>query len=103
MKNHICNRFYGISCEGPVLMEQVLKNADISILRQFLANFFSISINFTKYCLHAKFQINWTIQTEITEGRHTNLLLSSTEPHVLAGSNQAPEERGSASNHTLYQ
>ena len=30
-------------------------------------------------------------------------VLSSAEPHVLAGSNQAPEERGSASNHTLYQ
>ena len=30
--------------------------------------FFSISRNFTKYYLHAKFQINWTIQTEITEG-----------------------------------
>ena len=24
--------------------------------------------NFTKYYLHARFQINWTIQTEITEG-----------------------------------
>ena len=37
LKNHICNRFYGISCEGPILMEQVLKNADISILKNFLA------------------------------------------------------------------
>ena len=43
LKNHIHNRFYGISCEGPVLMEQVLKNADINILRNFLlifSNFF---------------------------------------------------------------
>ena len=29
--------------------------------------FFPISRNFTKYYLHAKFQISWTIQTEITE------------------------------------
>ena len=39
-------------------------------------------------------------------GSETNCtaeLLSSAEPHVLAGSNQAPEERGSASNHTMYQ
>ena len=52
-------------------MEQVLKNADISILSNFLAifsNFFLISRNFAKYYLHAQFQINWTIQTEITEG-----------------------------------
>ena len=26
LKNHIYNRFYGISYEGPVLMERVLKN-----------------------------------------------------------------------------
>ena len=48
------------------------KNANISILSNFLAmflkSFFSISRNFTKYYLHAKFQINWIIQTEITEG-----------------------------------
>ena len=59
-----------------------LKSADISILSNFLAiffGFFSISRNFTKYYLHAKFQINWTIQTEITGGAesdppgHTNL------------------------------
>ena len=31
------------------------------------------------------------------------LVLSSAEPRVFAGSNQAPEERGSSSNHTLYQ
>ena len=30
--------------------------------------FFSISRNFTNFYLHAKFQLNWTIQTEITEG-----------------------------------
>ena len=30
------------------------------------SDFFSISINFIKYYLHAKFQINWIIQTEIT-------------------------------------
>ena len=59
-------------------MERVLKNADISVLGNFLAifflNFFSISRNFTKYDLHAKFQINWTIQTEITEGGAESVL-----------------------------
>ena len=47
------------------------KNADISILSNFLAifpNFYSISRYFAKYYLHAKFEISWTIQTEITEG-----------------------------------
>ena len=71
LKKQICNRIYGISCKGPVSIKQVLKNADIRILSNFLAifsDFFSISRNFTKYYLHAKFQINWTIQTEITEG-----------------------------------
>ena len=51
-------------------MERVLKNADISVLGNFLAtffDFFSISRNFSKYYPHAVFQINWTIQTEITE------------------------------------
>ena len=39
------------------------------VLSNFLAsfsNFFSISRNYTKFYLHAKIQINWTIQTEIT-------------------------------------
>ena len=53
-------------------MEQVLKHADIRDLSNFLAFFFqiffSISRNSTKYHLHTKFQINWTIRTEITEG-----------------------------------
>ena len=48
------------------------KNADISILSNFLAfffHFFFLAIeNFAKYYLHAKFQINRTIQTEITGG-----------------------------------
>ena len=48
------------------------KNADISVLKKLPGNFFriffSISRNIAKYYLHAKFQINWTIQTEITEG-----------------------------------
>ena len=35
-----CHRFCGISCECPVLMERVLKNADISVLSNFLAIFF---------------------------------------------------------------
>ena len=34
---------------------------------QFFFEFFSISRNFVRYYLRAKFQINWTIQTEITE------------------------------------
>ena len=52
-------------------MEGVLKNADISVLSNFLAIFFQIFFsiwrNVTMYYLHAKFQINWTIQKEITE------------------------------------
>ena len=40
LKNHIWNRFYGISCEGPVSMEQVTKNADIIVFRNFLAILF---------------------------------------------------------------
>ena len=39
-----------------------------NFLAIFFKFFFSISRNFTKFYLHAKFQINWTIQTEITEG-----------------------------------
>ena len=35
---------------------------------QFFFEFFSISRNFVRYYLRAKFQINWRIQTEITEG-----------------------------------
>ena len=46
LKNHICNRFYGLSCEGPVSMKQVLKNADISVLSNFLAIFFDF---FSRY------------------------------------------------------
>ena len=34
----------------------------------FFRIFFSISRNFAKYYMHAKFQIKWTIQTEITDG-----------------------------------
>ena len=49
------------------------KNANISILRNFFQFFFSISINFIKYYLYAEFQINWTIQTEITEGAESVL------------------------------
>ena len=61
LKNHIRNRFYGISCEGRVLMEQVLKNADINILRNFpvIFSIFFLDIEkFYKHYLHAKFQIN---------------------------------------------
>ena len=66
-------------------MEQVLKNADFSILSNFLAIFsifFAISRTFAKYHIHAEFQINWISQTDITEGGgggqnlpsgHTNL------------------------------
>ena len=76
LKNHICNRFYGISCEGPVLMERVLKKClyqHFGQLGNFFQIFFSISRNFTKYYLHAKFQINWTIQTEIRGGAESAL------------------------------
>ena len=57
------------------------KNADISILSNFLAIFFSnlisVSRNFTNYHLRVKFQINWTIQTEITWGGGGGQNLSS--------------------------
>ena len=51
----------------------VPKTADISILSNFLLGnflriFCSTSRNFTNYYLHAKFQINQTIQTEMTGG-----------------------------------
>ena len=53
------------------------KNADISVLSNFLAIFFKYFSRyreiFAKYYLHAKFQINWTIQTEITEGAESAL------------------------------
>ena len=65
-KSHL-EQIYGISCEGPVFMERVLENADISILNNFFF-FFSISRNFAKFYLFAKFQINWTIQIEIIVG-----------------------------------
>ena len=51
-------------------MERVLNNADISILSIFWQFFFKFFLKIDKllnYYLHAKFQINWTIQTEITE------------------------------------
>ena len=37
----------GTDYEGPVLMERVLKNADISILSNFMAIFF---LDIAKYC-----------------------------------------------------
>ena len=57
------------------------KNVDISILSNFLAFFSNFSFSIEKFyqilSIYAKFQINWTIQTEITERRggagHTNL------------------------------
>ena len=50
LKNHICSRFYGISRESPVLMQQGLKNADISILNNFLAIFFHFFLDIEKFC-----------------------------------------------------
>ena len=49
LKNRIRNRFYGISCEGPVLMEQVLKNADINVLRNFLLIFSNFFLDIEKF------------------------------------------------------
>ena len=46
LKNHVCNRFYGISCESPVSMERVPKNTDVSVLSNFLAIFFEF---FSRY------------------------------------------------------
>ena len=48
LKNHICNRFYGYSCEGPISMEQVLENADISVLSNFLAIFSNFFLDMEK-------------------------------------------------------
>ena len=42
LKNHICNRFYSLSCEGPVSMERVLKNAGYQRFDQLPGNFFRI-------------------------------------------------------------
>ena len=47
---------------------KMLISAFLTTSWQFFLNFFLISRIFAKYYLHAKFQINWTIQTEITEG-----------------------------------
>ena len=48
------------------------KNADISILSNFLAIFSNFFLDIEKFYqvlyIHAKFKINWTIQTGITEG-----------------------------------
>ena len=53
-------------------MEQVIEKCWYQHFEQLPGNFFriffSVSRSFTNYYLHAKFQINWTIQTEITEG-----------------------------------
>ena len=50
-------------------MEQVLKNANISILSNFLAIFLEFLSRYPELLqVHAKFQINWTIQTVITYG-----------------------------------
>ena len=46
LKNHVCNRFYGISCEGHILMERAHRNADISILSNLLAIFWQL---FSRY------------------------------------------------------
>ena len=50
--------------------DESLKNADEQLSGKFFRFFLCIG-NFTKYYLHAKFQINWTIPTEITEGGRT--------------------------------
>ena len=49
-----------------------LRNDDVSIFGKFLATFsisFSISKDFSKNYLHAKIQISWAIQMEITGGK----------------------------------
>ena len=56
-------------------MERVLEKYRYQYVKQVLSNFFffflfffSISKNFAKYHLHAKFRISLTIQTEIADG-----------------------------------
>ena len=51
-------------------MKQALKHTDISIFSTFPVIFLqvckSVLVKVVKYYLHAKFQVNWTTQTEIT-------------------------------------
>ena len=68
------------------------KNADISILSNFWAFFpifFSISINFAKCCLLAKFQTNWTIQTEIIGGAAIPICIKPGLFRVKKGTNHS--------------
>ena len=73
-------------------MERVLKNAAISILSKSLVIFsqFSLSsyINFAKCYPYAKFQVNWIIQTEITEGQGGEGAESASGPY------QFPKSQG---------
>ena len=65
-------------------MEQVLKKCWYQRFEQLPDSlfriFFSISRNFTKDYLHAKFQTNWTIQTEIRGGGGGRICLPPTIP-----------------------
>ena len=62
-------QIYGSSCEGPISIERVLKNAFVASSQQFFSIFLSTAISVTKCYPHAKFQASWTTQTEITGGR----------------------------------
>ena len=56
-RQHFCDRIYAISCEGPIFMKRVLKNADISTLSKFFATFLKFFVNFDKL-----YQIPFTCQ-----------------------------------------
>ena len=68
-------------------MERVLKKCWYQRFEQLPGNFFrsfsSISRHFAKNYLHAKFQINWTIQTEITESALSPPYQSAKSPACL--------------------
>ena len=52
LKNHIWTRFYGISCEGPVSMEPVLKKCLYQRFEQLPGNFFTFSSRYREILPH---------------------------------------------------
>ena len=82
LKYHICNRCYGISHEGPLFTERVLK-IFISAFRATSWQIFSISFlisrNFAEYYQHAKFKSIGSSKQKLQRGKgggggHTNTI-----------------------------
>ena len=85
LKNHICNRFYGISYEDSVSMERVLKNADNSVLSNFLAiffEFFPISRNFKPGLFRVKSQIIENLKSDLSDCKAEIDFYIKQLPHV---------------------